>query len=149
MIWLTKITISFVNNLAYNRQQATTQTNDDTNYRAHVRDQTKHELLVRIWLIYRARNVGRINCSAVERQHLNRCCLATTGSLLFSNGFSSISLQWRRLDCLLNRLFRRRSKKHQSSGALTIVSGIHGWPVNSPYEGPVTRKMFPFDDVII
>ena len=23
-----------------------------------------------------------------------------------------------------------------------------GWPVNSPHEGPVTRKMFPFDDVI-
>ena len=24
-----------------------------------------------------------------------------------------------------------------------------GWPVNSPYTRPVTRKMFPFDDVIM
>ena len=23
------------------------------------------------------------------------------------------------------------------------------WPVNSPHKGPVTREMFPFDDVIM
>ena len=33
-------------------------------------------------------------------------------------------------DCLLNRLFRRRSK-HQSSASLAFVRGIHRWPVNS------------------
>ena len=27
--------------------------------------------------------------------------------------------------------------------------GIHQWPVNSPHKGPVTRKMIPFDDVIM
>ena len=27
--------------------------------------------------------------------------------------------------------------------------GIHRSPVNSPHKGPVTRKMFPFDDVIM
>ena len=27
--------------------------------------------------------------------------------------------------------------------------GIHRRPVNSPHKGPVTRKMFPFDDVIM
>ena len=27
--------------------------------------------------------------------------------------------------------------------------GIHRWPVNSPHKGPVTRKMLPFDDVIM
>ena len=27
------------------------------------------------------------------------------------------------------------------------MRGIHRWPVNSPHKGPVTRKMFPFDDV--
>ena len=26
---------------------------------------------------------------------------------------------------------------------------IHRWPVNSLHKGPVTRKMFPFDDVIM
>ena len=29
------------------------------------------------------------------------------------------------------------------------MRGIHRWPVNSPHKGPVTRKMFPFDDVIM
>ena len=40
-------------------------------------------------------------------------------------------------------------RKHQSSASLPFVRGIHQWPVNSPHEGPVTRKMFPFDDVIM
>ena len=40
--------------------------------------------------------------------------------------------------------------KHQSSASLAFVWGIHRRPVtvNSPHKWPVTRKMFPFDDVI-
>ena len=30
-----------------------------------------------------------------------------------------------------------------------VVRGIRRWPVNSPHEGPVTRKMFPFYEVIM
>ena len=51
--------------------------------------------------------------------------------------------------CSLKRLFRRRSKKHQSSASLAFVRGIHQWPVNSLHKWPVTRKLFPFDDIII
>ena len=40
-------------------------------------------------------------------------------------------------------------RKHHSSVSLAFVSGIHRGPVNSPHEWPVTRKMFPFDDVIM
>ena len=40
-------------------------------------------------------------------------------------------------------------RKHQSSASLTFVQGIHRGPVNSPHKWPVTRKMFPFDDVIM
>ena len=40
-------------------------------------------------------------------------------------------------------------RKHQSSASLVFVRGIHRWPVNSPDKGPVTRKMFPFDDIIM
>ena len=40
-------------------------------------------------------------------------------------------------------------RKHQSSASLAFVWGIHRGPVNSPHKGPVTRKMFPFDDVIM
>ena len=40
-------------------------------------------------------------------------------------------------------------RKHQSSASLAFARGIHRWPVNSPHKRPVTRKMFPFDDVIM
>ena len=39
--------------------------------------------------------------------------------------------------------------RHQSSASLAFVWGIHRGPVNSPHKWPVTRKMFPFDDVIM
>ena len=42
-------------------------------------------------------------------------------------------------DCLLNRFFRRRSKKISK----LRVTGL------SPHKGPATRKMVPFDDVIM
>ena len=50
-------------------------------------------------------------------------------------------------DCLLKRLFRRRSKEVSK----LRVTGLReaNSPVNSPHKGPVTRKMFPFDDVIM
>ena len=40
-------------------------------------------------------------------------------------------------------------RKHQSSATLAFVRRIHRSPVNSPYKGPVTRKIFPFHDVIM
>ena len=88
-------------------------------------------------------------------------------SHLFSRGFdgwyrlpASYRLLWRhegcdgfsnhpRLECLPNRLFRRRSRKTPISASLAFVRGIHRWPVNSPHKGTVTRKMFPLDDVIM
>ena len=78
----------------------------------------------------------------------------------YINYIHAIVLQWRQngcdgvsnhrcLDCLLNCLFRRRSKRYQSSASLAFVRGIHRWPVDSPHKAPVTRKMLPFDDVIM
>ena len=51
--------------------------------------------------------------------------------------YSLLALQWRhngvwnhrRIDCLLNRMFRRRLKKHQGSASLALVRG------NSPVTG--------------
>ena len=40
-------------------------------------------------------------------------------------------------------------RKHQSSASLACVRGNHLRPVNFPHKWPVTRKMFPFDDVIM
>ena len=35
------------------------------------------------------------------------------------------------------------------SDIIAFVRGINQWPVNSLQKGPVTRKIFPFDDVIM
>ena len=60
----------------------------------------------------------------------------------------TMTSKWARW-CLksLNRLFRRRSKKTSKLYVTGICEG-NSWPVNSPHKGPVTRKMYPFDDVI-
>ena len=69
------------------------------------------------------------------------------------------TLQWRHNDhdgvsnhhphgCLLNRLFRRTSKKTSKLRVTGLCVGKSPGPVNSPHKGPITRKMFPFDDVI-
>ena len=39
--------------------------------------------------------------------------------------------------------------KENIKASLAFVRGIHRSPVNSLHKWPVTRKMFPFDDVII
>ena len=51
--------------------------------------------------------------------------------------------------CLLNRLFRRRSKKKSKLRVTGLCARNSPGPVNSPHKWPVTRKMFPFDDVIM
>ena len=40
-------------------------------------------------------------------------------------------------------------RKYQSSASLAFVRRIHRRPVNCPHKWPVTRKMFPFDGVIM
>ena len=40
-------------------------------------------------------------------------------------------------------------RKHQSSTTPAFVLGIQRWPVNSSHKWPVTRKMFPFEDVSV
>ena len=72
----------------------------------------------------------------------------------------TFTVQWRhserdgvsnhgRFECLLNRFLSAYQRKHQRSATLVLVRGIHWWPVNSSHKGPVARKMFPFDNVIM
>ena len=79
---------------------------------------------------------------------------------LSSYGSIEFTLHWRHNDydgvsnrrprgCLLNRLFRRRSKKTSKLRVTGLCAGNSPGPVNSPHKWPVTRKMFPFDDVIM
>ena len=62
------------------------------------------------------------------------------------NGHDGVS-NHRRLDCLRTFCSGADQRKHRSSASLGFEREIHRWPVNSPHKGPVTRKMFPFDDV--
>ena len=76
-------------------------------------------------------------------------------------GIGPIPLHWRHNepggvsnhqphDGLFNRSFRSRSKKTSKLRVTGLcVRGIHRWPVNSPHKWPITRKMSPFDDVIM
>ena len=40
-------------------------------------------------------------------------------------------------------------RKHQKLRVTGLCAGIYWCPVNSPHKWPVTRKMFPLDDVIM
>ena len=40
-------------------------------------------------------------------------------------------------------------QKHESSKSLAFVREIRRWPVNSSHKWPVTRKMFPFEDIMM
>ena len=80
------------------------------------------------------------------------------GKLAYKN---FATLQWRHnerddasnhqpLDYLLNRLFKAQIKENiKAPHHWPFVWGNHRSPVNSPHKGPVTRKMVPFDDVIM
>ena len=73
---------------------------------------------------------------------------------------SKYSLQWRHNGCdgvsnhqphhFYSTVYSGADqRKHQSSASLAFVCGIHRWPVNSAHKWPVTRKKFPFHDVIM
>ena len=51
--------------------------------------------------------------------------------------------------CFFNRLFGCRSKQTSKLRATGLCARNSPGPVNSPPKGPVTRKMFPSDDVIM
>ena len=79
---------------------------------------------------------------------------------LFNQRGHFITLHWRHNDhggvsnhqphdYLLNRVFRRRSKKTPKLRVTGLCAGNSPGPVNSPHKWPVTRKTFPFDDVIM
>ena len=71
-----------------------------------------------------------------------------------------ISIQWRinerhgvsnhlHLGCFLSRLFRRTSKKTSELSVTGLCERNPPMTSDSPHKGPVTQKMFPFDDVIM
>ena len=97
---------------------------------------------------------------ALTQRWLNGWIIHPMAVIVYPCPDPDVALWWRHNDhdsvsnhqpheCLLNRLFRRRSKKTSKLRVTGLCVGISPGPVNSPHKGPVTRKMFPFDDVIM
>ena len=61
----------------------------------------------------------------------------------------AIAPQITSLTIVYSTIYLDADQKHQISASLAFVRGIYRGSVNSPHKWPVTRKMFPFDDVII
>ena len=84
---------------------------------------------------------GKVSCQA----HLP-LCFFHYNDVIMSAMASQISI----LTIVYSSVYSGADQsKHQSSALLACVSGIHRWSVNSPHKVPVTRKMFPCDDVIM
>ena len=64
------------------------------------------------------------------------------------NGCDSVS-NHQPHDCLFSRLFRRRSKETSKFRVTGLCVGNSPGTGEFPQKWPVTRKMFPFDEVIM
>ena len=87
-------------------------------------------------------------------------CTCRWGTFFYWESANQNTLRWRHNDhdgvsnhqprgCLLNRLFTHRSKKTSKFRVTGLSAGNSPGPVNFPHKGPATRKMLPFDDVIM
>ena len=92
-----------------------------------------------------------------DRFFIRRGCFTCNGSILWFSQWhyndvimSVMASQITSLTIVYSTLYSGADqRKYQSSASLAFVWGKHQWPVNSPHKGPVTRKIFPFDDVIM
>ena len=62
---------------------------------------------------------------------------------------STMASQITSLTTVCSTVYSGAERKPQSSPSLAFVRGIHRWPMNSPHKWPVTRKMLPFDDIMM
>ena len=92
--------------------------------------------LASIYIYNLLRNVGQSD--AISEQHYGDVIMGAIASQITS------------LTSVYSTVYSDADQiEHQSSASLAFVRGIHRGPVNSSHKCPVTRKMFPFDDVIM
>ena len=85
-------------------------------------------------------------CRQATCHHLSQCWLSHYNSVIMGAMASQIT----NITIVYSTVYSAADqRKYQSSASLAFVRGIHRWPVNSPHKWPVTREMFPFDDVIL
>ena len=81
------------------------------------------------------------------RYRVNKTCLAWRHAT-HHNGRDSVS-NHQPHDCFSTVNSDADQRKHQSTASLALVRGTRRGPVNSTHKWPVTRKKFPFHDVIM
>ena len=112
---------------------------------------TKHSFPFLLWGYCFGSNTSDTNINIRFECNYEKSCQRTR---------EAVSLQWRhndrdgasnhrRLDCLLSRLFKCRSKKTSRLFVTGLCEGNHRSSVDLTHKWPVTRKMFPRDDVIM
>ena len=115
-----------------------------------------------IWLIFHRSSMGSINSKPVLANIMAWCQIrhqaviwTTDGAAYWCGHYNDVTMgamasQITSVSIVYSTFcLGTDQRKHQSSASLAFVRGIHRWPMNSPHKGPVTRKMFPFDDVIM
>ena len=108
------------------------------------------------WNFTESRCPGSRNLTNQPISHYCRAqrCFCTTSRHSLIHYFdvitSAVASQITSLTIVYPTLYQDADQsKYQSSASLAFVWGIHRGPVNSPHKWPVTRKMLPFDDVIM
>ena len=108
------------------------------------------------WLTFILTSVFTINS---DSQYIQKP-LPLSNSCVIGTAHQTKTLQWRHnerdgvsnhqpYDCLLNRLFRRGSKKTSKLRVTGLCAGNSPVTGEFPTQRAVTRKIFPFDDVIM
>ena len=76
---------------------------------------------------------------------VNKCNMRHYSDVIMDTMASQITS----LTIVYSTVYSCSDQRNKSSASLAFVRGIPRWLVNSPRKWPVTRKMFPFDDVIM
>ena len=95
---------------------------------------------------------------ATNDYYMLYCCWHSADSSIKLSGRHTIQTQrWGEVSCTHQRslgghqhvCIRCRAKKTSKLRVTGLCEGNSPGPVNSPHKGQITRKMFPFDDVIM
>ena len=101
--------------------------------------------------------------STMQKQHMLHICLARLIIVSWGHAVSQdsgtrnndviispIASQITSLTIVYSTVYSDADqRKHQISASLAFVRVIYWLPVNSPHKGPVSRKMFSFDEVFM
>ena len=96
------------------------------------------------WLLYSSLNIYcRLFLPSLDSKQIPVCHYDDVIMTMLASQITSLMVVYSIVYSGVNQ------RKHQSSASLALVQEIHRGPVNFPHKWPVTRKMFPFDDVIM